>query len=65
MVAEPSDSHAKTEKVPHEWLKPFEAKCTLRGIKEARMESVVRAILKNWIHRTRVEEVVDEMLEGL
>ncbi len=21
--------------------------------------------LKNWIHKTRVEEVVDEMLEGL
>ncbi len=44
MVAESPDSGAKTEKVPHEWLKPFEAKCTLRGIKEARMESEVRAI---------------------
>ncbi len=64
-VAESSNSGAKTEKVPHEWLKPFEAKWTLRGIKEARTESEAWAILKNWIHRTRVEEVVDEMLEGL
>ncbi len=65
MVAEPLDSSAKTEKVPHQWLKPFEAEWTLRGIKEAKTESEARAILKNWIHKTRVEEVVDEMLEGL
>ncbi len=64
-VAEPLSSGAKTEKVPHEWLKPFEAEWTLRGIKEAKTESEARAILKNWIHKTRVEEVVDEMLEGL
>ncbi len=64
-VAEPLDSGVKTEKVPHEWLKPFEAEWTLCGIKEARTESEARAILKNWIHKTRVEEVVDEMLEGL
>ncbi len=64
-VAEPSNAGAKTEKVPHEWLKPFGAEWTLRGIKEARTESEVRVILKNWIHKMRVEEVVDEMLEGL
>ncbi len=65
MVAEPLNSGAKTEKVPHEWLKPFEAEWTLRRIKEARTESEARAILKNWIHKARVEEVVNEMLEGL
>ncbi len=65
MVAKPLDSSAKTEKVPHEWLKPFEAEWTLHGIKEARTESEARAILKNWIHKTRVKEVVDEMIEGL
>ncbi len=64
-VAEPLKTGAKTEKVPHEWLKPFGAEWTLRGIKEARMESEVRAILKNWIHKTQVEEVVNKMLEGL
>ncbi len=64
-VAKSLDSGAKTEKVPHEWLKPFEAEWMLRAIKEARTESEARAILKNWIHKTRVEEVVDEMLEGL
>ncbi len=64
-VAESLDSGAKAEKVPSEWLKPFEAEWTLRGIKEAKTESEARAILKNWIHKTRVEEVVDEMLEGL
>ncbi len=65
MVAESSDSGAKTEKVPHEWLKLFEAEWALCGIKETRTESEARAILKNWIHKTRVKEVVDEMLEGL
>ncbi len=55
----------KTEKVPHEWLAPFGAKWTLRGIKGARTESEAKAILKNWIHKARVEEVVDEMIEGL
>ncbi len=64
-VAESLDSGAKTEKVPSGWLKPFEAKWTLCGIKEAKTESEARAILKNWIHKTRVEEVVDKMLEGL
>ncbi len=51
MVAESQDSGAKTEKVPSEWLKPFEAEWTLRGIKEAKTESEARAILKNWIHK--------------
>ncbi len=45
-VAEPLDSGAKTEKVPHEWLKLFRAEWTLRGIKEAKTESEARAILK-------------------
>ncbi len=64
-VAESLGSGVKTEKVPSNWLKPFEAEWTLRGIKEARTESEARAILKNWIHKTRVEEVVNDMLEGL
>ncbi len=65
MVAESLNSGAKVEKVPHKWLKLFEAEWTLCGIKEARTESEAKAILKNWIHKTRVEEVVDEMIEGL
>ncbi len=64
-VAKPLGSGVKTEKVPPKWLKPFEAELTLQGIKEARTESEVRAILKNWIHKTQVEEVVNEMIEGL
>ncbi len=51
MVAEPLGSGAKTKKVPHEWLKPFGAKWTLQGIKEARTESEAKVILKNWIHK--------------
>ncbi len=64
-VAKLLNSGAKTEKVPHEWLKLFEAEWTLRGIKEANTESEARAILKNWIHKAWVKEVVDEMLEDL
>ncbi len=65
MVAESPDRGVKTEKVPHKWLKPFEAEWMLHEIKEARTESEARAVLKNWIHKMQVEEVVDEMLEGL
>ncbi len=28
-------------------------------------KSEVKAILTNWIHKARVEEVIDEMIEGL
>ncbi len=65
MVAEPPGSGTKTEKVPHEWLKLFSAEWTLCGIIEARMESETKVILKNWIHKTHVEEVVNEMIEGI
>ncbi len=51
-VAESASSGAKTEKVPPDWLKPFGAEWTLRGIKEARTGSEAQAILKNWIHKT-------------
>ncbi len=33
--------------------------------KKRKRESEAKAILKNWIHKTRVEEVVDDLLEGL
>ncbi len=65
MVAKPSGPGMKTEKVPHKWLKPFGAEWTLHGIIEARTESEAKVILKNWIHKTRAEEVVDEMIEGM
>ncbi len=65
MVVEPSWVDAKAEKVPHEWLKPFGAEWTLRSIVQAKMESEAKAILENWIHMARVEEVVDNMIKGM
>ncbi len=65
MVVEPSQVNAKAEKVPHEWLKPFKAEWTLCGIVQAKTESEAKAILKNWIHKARAEEVVDSMIEGM
>ncbi len=65
MVAKPSGSSVKTEKVPHEWLKPFSTEWTLCGIIEARTESEAKVILKNWIHKTHAEEVVNKMIEGM
>ncbi len=65
MVAKPSGSGAKTEKISHEWLKLFSAEWTICGIIEARTESEAKAILKNWIHKMHVEEVVDNMIEGM
>ncbi len=64
-VVEPSRVDTKAEKVPHEWLKPFRAEWTLHGIIEAKTESEAKAILKNWIHKARAEEVVDSMIEGM
>ncbi len=64
-VVEPSQVNAKAEKVPHEWLKPFRAEWTLHGIIQAKTESEVKAILKNWIHKVHAEEVVNEMIEGM
>ncbi len=49
----------------HEWLKLFGAEWTLRSIVQAKTESEVKAILKNWIHKARAEEVVDDMIEGM
>ncbi|SJL01489.1 uncharacterized protein ARMOST_04811 [Armillaria ostoyae] len=57
--------HAPPTVAPHEWLKPFETEWTWRAIKDAKDESSARAILLNWIHKTRAEEVVDNLLEGL
>ncbi len=48
-----------------EWLKPFGAEWTLCGIVQAKTESEAKAILKNWIHKARAEEVVDDMIEGM
>ncbi len=64
-VIEPSRVNAKAEKVLHEWLKPFRAEWTLCGIVQAKTESEAKAILKNWIHKARTEEVVNEMIEGM
>ncbi|SJK97340.1 uncharacterized protein ARMOST_00592 [Armillaria ostoyae] len=57
--------HAPPTVTSHEWLKPFETEWTWRAIKDAKDESATRAILLNWIHKTRAEEVVDNLLEGL
>ncbi len=65
MVVEPSRVGAKAERVPHEWLKLFRAEWTLHGIMEVKTESEAKAILKNWIHKAWVEEVVDEMVKGM
>ncbi len=76
-VVEPSGVDATAKEVPqlshtytsgetyHEWLKPFGAEWTLRGIVQAKTESEAKAILKNWIHKARAEEVVDDMIEGM
>ncbi len=65
MVVEPSWVDVKAEKVPHEWLKPFGAEWTLRNIVQAKTELEAKAILKNWIHKACMEEVVDKMIKGM
>ncbi len=65
MVVKPLWVNTKAEKVPHEWLKPFGAEWSLHRIVKARMESEAKAILKNWIHKTWAEEVVNQMIKGM
>ncbi len=65
MVVEPSQVDMKAKEALHKWLKPFGAEWTLHGIVEAKMELEAKAILKNWIHKMHMEEVVDEMIEGM
>ncbi len=77
MVVEPSRVDAMAKEAPQlsrtytsgetysEWLKPFGAEWTLHGIVQAKTESEAKAILKNWIHKARAEEVVDDMIEGM
>ncbi len=55
MVVEPSQVDVKAEKFLPKWLKPFGAEWTLYGIVQAKTESEVKAILKNWIHKACVE----------
>ncbi len=76
-VVEPSQVDATAKEAPQlsrtytsgktysEWLKPFGAEWTLHSIVQAKTESEAKAILKNWIHKARVEEVVDNMIEGM
>ncbi len=76
-VVEPSRVDATAKEAPQlsrtytsgetysEWLKPFGAEWTLCGIVQAKTESEAKAILKNWIHKARAEEVVDDMIEGM
>ena len=64
-VVEPLQVDTKAKEAPHEWLKPFGAEWTLRGIVQAKTESEAKAILKNLIHKARAEEVVDDTIEGM
>ncbi|SJL16277.1 uncharacterized protein ARMOST_19797 [Armillaria ostoyae] len=57
--------HVPPTVAPQEWLKPFKTEWTWRAIKDAKDESTARAVLLNWIHKTRAKEVVDNLLEGL
>ena len=47
------------------WLKLFETEWTWRAIRDTKDESAARSVLLNWIHKTRAEEVVDNLLDGL
>ncbi|PBK81681.1 hypothetical protein ARMGADRAFT_1091085 [Armillaria gallica] len=65
MVVKPSWVNMKAKEALHEWLKPFRAEWTLRRVVEAKTESEAKAILKNWIHKAHMEEVVNKIIEGM
>ncbi len=65
MVAGSIDPSMKTEKVPSEWLKTVQ--CQMDAMSSQGGTNRIRSEgnLKNWIHKTRVEEVVNQRIEDL
>ncbi|SJL01029.1 uncharacterized protein ARMOST_04345 [Armillaria ostoyae] len=66
-VVRSADRDAKVEKVPivWTWMKPFTAEWTQHAIHEAKDHSQHVAILTDWLHPRRRQEVCDAMIKDI
>ncbi len=65
-VVAPSTANAKVPEVPRQgWMKPLSVDWTLRNVQEARSDNAARAQLVLWMHKDRLGELTDELLEEL
>ncbi len=66
MVVAPSVANAKVRKVPRQgWMKLLSVDWTLQNIQEARSDNAAHAQLIFWMHKERLGELTDELLEEL
>ncbi len=64
-VAMSSVTSAKAQEVSHRWMKPFEVDWTLHTICEAHNDNATCAALCIWMHKDRLGELTDELLNEL
>ncbi len=65
-VVASSVTNAKVREVPRQgWMKPLLADWILRNIQEARNNNAARAQLLLWIHKERLGQLTDELLQEL
>ncbi len=65
-VVAPSAADAKVREVPRQgWMKPLSVDWTLRNVQEAHSDNAARAQLVLWMHKDRLRELTDELLDEL
>ncbi len=65
-VVAPITANAKVWEVPRQgWMKPLSVEWTLQNIQEARSDNAARAQLVLWMHKDRLRELTDKLLEEL
>ncbi len=66
MVVVPSVANVKVREVPRQgWMKPLSADWTLQNVQEARSDNAAHAQLVLWMHKDRLGELTDELLDEL
>ncbi len=66
MVVASSATNTKVREVPRQgWMKPLLVDWTLRNVQEARNDNAAHAQLVLWIHKDRLGELTDSLLEEL
>ncbi len=65
MVAKSLVTGAKVQEVPHRWMKPFEVDWMLQAVQEAHSDNAAHTALCTWIHKDRLGELDNELLDEL
>ncbi len=65
MVAKSPATGAKTQEVPHRWMRPFEVDWTLCAVCKAQNNNAAQAALAVWVHKDKNTKITDELLTQL